>query len=133
MQNKIKAHTQAQCDALLTPIVKIIHPVCILNGHAKGCTYDTQVAHHHVHKSKSLILRYNFDNLINLCHHCHLMLHMNESFWASKIVQIKGLDWFEALEKEKNKIYKPNYNEIYDKLKEKERQSSINQFAGLYS
>jgi hypothetical protein len=117
----VKKKSQAQCDKLLTPIVKMMHPVCLLNGYAEGCTYETQVAHHHVHKSKSLILRYNFDNLIHLCNHCHLMLHFNESYWASKIVQIKGLDWFESLEKEKNKIYKPNYDEIYNTLKEKER------------
>jgi len=117
----MKKKSQAQCDKLLTPIVKMMHPVCLLHGHAEGCNYHTEVAHHHVHKSKSLILRYNFDNLINLCHHCHLMLHFNESFWASKIVQIKGLEWFEKLEKEKNKIIKPNYDEIYNTLKEKER------------
>lgn len=106
----------------------MIHPVCLLNGYAEGCNYNTEVAHHHVHKSKSLILRYNFDNLINLCHHCHLMLHFNESYWASKIVQIKGLKWFEAIEKEKNKIYKPNYDEIYNTLKEKERSESLKLF-----
>lgn len=102
----MKKKSQAQCDKLLTPIVKMMHPVCLLHGHVEGCNYYTEVAHHHVHKSKSLILRYNFDNLINLCHHCHLMLHFNESFWASKIVQIKGLEWFEKLEKEKKQNHK---------------------------
>jgi hypothetical protein len=36
------------------------------------------------------------------------MLHHNESFWASKVVEIKGLDWFKRLEKEKYKMIKTN-------------------------
>ena len=125
VNKKPKQHSQAQCDKLLTPIVKMMHPICLLNGTNPNCTYFTEVAHHHVHKSKSLILRYNFDNLIPLCNHCHLMLHCNESFWASKIVLIKGTQWFENLEREKNKIIKINYNEVYESLKEKERKESL--------
>ena len=53
------------------------------------------------------------------------MLHCNESFWASKIVLIKGTQWFEKLEREKNKIIKINYNEVYETLKEKERKESL--------
>ncbi len=103
---------QAKCDKLLTPIIKSRFPVCLLNGAIgnDNCTYNTQVAHHHVHKSKSSILRYNMDNLIPLCNHCHAMLHHNESYWASKIVEIKGLEWFSQLEKEKNKLIKVDKN-----------------------
>jgi len=126
-----KQKSQAVCDKLLTPIVKMMHPVCLLNGYAENCTYHTEVAHHHIHKSKSLKLRYNFDNLINLCHHCHIMLHHNESYWASKIVKIKGIKWFDKLEKEKDKLcvgkYKIDYNEVYETLKAKERSESLKQ------
>lgn len=112
----MKNKTQKSCDALLTPLIKILHPQCLL------CGQDTQVAHHHIHKSKSLALRYNIDNLINLCNACHLKLHWNESYWASKIVEIKGLDWFQKLDKEKNTIIRyPDYNQIYEELKEKTR------------
>lgn len=82
-----------KCDNLLTPIIKALHPKCLLCGH------DTQVAHHHFHKSQSTRLRYELDNLINLCNSCHLKLHMNESFWASKIIQLKGIEWFNELER----------------------------------
>ena len=102
-----------KADKLLTPIIKQLHPDCIL------CGAPTQVAHHHVHKSKSSILRYNLDNLIPLCTGCHLKLHHNESYWASKIVAIRGLDWFRGLEKEKNKIIKVNdawYQENLERL-----------------
>jgi len=94
-----------KADALLTPIIKAQHPKCLLCPHS-GRSNDTQVAHHHVHKSKSTRLRYEMANLINLCHACHVMLHNNESFWASKIVQIKGVEWFNKLERQKNEIVK---------------------------
>ena len=104
-----------KCDKLLTPIVKQQNPRCLL------CNHETEVAHHHVHKSKSTILRYDLDNLINLCHSCHLALHHNESYYASKIVDLKGLDWFRNLESKKNQIIKADihwYQEQYDRLKE---------------
>ena len=106
---------QKTCDKLLTPIIIKLFPKCLL------CGNPTQVAHHHCHKSKSLILRYDLKNLIPLCHSCHLKLHFNESFWASKIVQIKGLKWFKYIEKKKNKLLvgkdKIDYQKIYNKLK----------------
>jgi hypothetical protein len=114
---KIKKRTQKQCDALLTPLIKLLNPYCML------CGQSTQVAHHHVHKSKSLVLRYNIDNLIPLCNGCHFKLHLNESYWASKIVETRGIEWFQYLDKEKNKIIKPNYNEIYEALKERTKQA----------
>lgn len=89
-----------KCDALLTPIIKKQHPYCLL------CGKETQVAHHHVHKSKSSALRYYIPNLVNLCNHCHIVLHRNESYWASKVVQLRGLEWFEDLEKRKQEVVK---------------------------
>lgn len=106
--------TQKKCDDLLSPIIIKFNPKCLL------CGRKTQVAHHHVHKSKSLILRYNLDNLINLCHGCHFKLHHNESYWASVIVQKKGMKWFKKLDKQKNKLCvgknKINYEKIYKGL-----------------
>ena len=82
-----------KCDNLLTPIVKKLHPTCLL------CGAPTEVAHHHIHKSKSNRLRYELDNLINLCGRCHVRLHANESYWASKIIERKGLAWFQNIDK----------------------------------
>lgn len=102
-----------KCDDLLTPIIKKLHPKCLL------CGRQTEVAHHHVHKSKSSILRYDLENLINLCNSCHFALHQNESYYASKIVAIKGLKWFENLERQKNKLVKTDtsfYQSNYERL-----------------
>lgn len=89
-----------KCDSLLTPIIKFLYPNCLL------CGRQTEVAHHHVHKSKSTRLRYELDNLINLCTSCHCKLHQNESYWASKIVDIKGMDWFKKIDKLGQEIVK---------------------------
>ena len=91
---------QIQCDKLLTPIIKTMYPKCLL------CGAPTEVAHHHVHKSKSTRLRYELDNLINLCHRCHQALHHNESYHASRIIALHGIEWFHRLEKMKNEIIK---------------------------
>ena len=91
---------QKKCDCLLSPIVRKQKPNCLL------CGAPTETAHHHVHKSKSNALRYDLDNLINLCNSCHLALHMNESYHASRIAQRKGLEWFARLERKKNVILK---------------------------
>lgn len=104
---------RAKCDKLLTPIIKKLYPYCLLTG------APTQVAHHHVHKSASNALRYYIPNLIPLTNSAHLALHMNESYWASKVVQIKGLQWFEDLEREKNRTIKCDvhwYIENYNRL-----------------
>lgn len=113
-KSKVKTSTlQKKCDALLSLIVIKLHPKCLL------CGRDTEVAHHHVHKSKSNALRYNFDNLINLCASCHNALHHNESYYASKIVKIKGLVWFNELERIKNQVFiKTNVGYYTAKLEE---------------
>lgn len=89
-----------KADDLLTPIVIKLNPRCML------CGMSSQVAHHHVHKSKSTRLRYELDNLIPLCHSCHLKLHHNESYWASVIVRKKGQSWFDRLDRVGQEIVK---------------------------
>ena len=105
--------TQKKCDKLLSPLIAEFHPRCLL------CGKPTQVAHHFVHKSKSNRLRYDFENLIPLCHSCHCALHNNESLYAARIVKIKGLRWFGKLEKLKQESIKVNrqyYEQIYQQL-----------------
>jgi len=114
MRKETPKSLRKKCDDLLTPLIKKMSPACLL------CGRKTEVAHHHVHKSKSTVLRYTIENLIPLCNHCHLALHWNESYWASKIVQLKGIAWFNKLEREKNKIVKADiifYQTNYGRLK----------------
>ena len=101
---------RTKCDNLLTPLIKAMYPNCLL------CRNETQVAHHHVHKSKSSRLRYELDNLIPLCGHCHVVLHNNESYWASKVVEIKGLSWFQSIDRKKNEYVKTDVHFYIENL-----------------
>ena len=91
---------QGKCDALLTPIIKKMHPNCLL------CGGETQVAHHHMKKSTSASCRYYIPNLINLCTPCHCKLHADEILWTGRVVEIKGLDWLADLEEKKKETAK---------------------------
>lgn len=107
----MKQKSKEQCDKLLTPIIIKLHPRCLL------CGGQTQVAHHHCHKSKSLALRHDLKNLIPLCHSCHLKLHWDESYWGSKVRDIMGKSWFNYIEKQKQVTVRyPDYNAIYERL-----------------
>ena len=101
-------------DKLLSPWIIKKYPKCLL------CGKPSQVAHHHCHKSQSNRPRYEEINLIPLCTGCHCKLHHNESYWASIIVQKKGLEWFEKLEKMKRELVKTDryfYQENYERIK----------------
>lgn len=89
-----------KCDALLTPIIKKMYPYCIFTGQ------ETQVAHHAIKKSTSSALRYYLPNLIPLTHQAHLRLHCDEITWTGRLVALKGMDWWEDLEKERKRAMK---------------------------
>ena len=85
-----------KCDKLLSPIIKLQHPECFLKG-AQSCAFHSQVAHHHIKKSRSSALRYDLENLIPLCNACHMMLHQNESKWVLELIERKGIEWAQSL------------------------------------
>jgi len=105
---------RTKCDKLCTPVIKKLYPYSILSG------APTEVAHHHVHKSKSNALRYYIPNLIPLTNAEHQALHNNESYYASKIVSIRGIEWFQDIERMKRTTVKTDrffYMEHLEKLK----------------
>lgn len=89
------AKMQKACDALLTPIIKLIYPRSILSGQ------PTEVAHHHIKKSTSNSLRYYLPNLIPLTHEEHRILHANETYWNEYIENLKGADWKHNLDRKR--------------------------------
>ncbi len=108
-----KSTVQNKCDALLTPIIKKMYPNCLL------CGSETQVAHHHTHKSKSTRLRYDLANLINLCGSCHVKLHHDESFWGSKVTQLRSQEtpgWFDYIERAKHETVKADVHWYLENL-----------------
>lgn len=97
------------CDALLTPILKITTPRC------EGCGRDTEVAHHWIEKSRSLNLRYDFRNLVALCHSCHAKIHnrfgnsvVGGLNVAMVIIKKRGEEWKETMDSEGRKEVRGN-------------------------
>lgn len=104
-----------KCDKLLTPIIKLMYPTCLFTGE------PTEVAHHHFKKSTSSACRYYIPNLIPLTHKAHMRLHSDEILWAGRVVQNKGLEWLEDLERQKKVEVKTDvhwYMENYKRLRE---------------
>lgn len=108
-----------KCDKLLTPIIKHQYPYCYLQI-SDNCARETQVAHHHIKKSQSTAVRYHLQNLIPLCHSCHMKLHSQETTWASYLVEKKGLLWWKRVYAESTKSVKADvhfYIENYERLR----------------
>jgi HNH endonuclease. len=91
---KSTATLRNKCDALLTPIIKKMRPRC------EACGHDTEVAHHWIEKSRSSYLRYDFRNLVALCHSCHTKIHnrfgnsvMGSLDVADIIIGKRGVGW----------------------------------------
>lgn len=104
-----------KCDALLTPIIKKMYPYCIFTGE------ETQVAHHAIKKSTSSALRYYLPNLIPLTHKAHMRLHADEILWTGKLIELKGLEWWQDLMAKKEVYTKcdvHHYIAEYARLKE---------------
>lgn len=104
-----------KCDALLTPIIKKMYPHCIFTGQ------ETQVAHHAIKKSTSSALRYYLPNLIPLTHQAHLRLHSDEILWTGRLIEKKGLEWWQDLMEKKEVFTKcdvHHYIAEYARLKE---------------
>ena len=118
MSKNIKTLRNA-CDKTLTPILRAIYPRCLL------CGERTEVAHHFVHKSKSTRLRYEFSNLIPLCHKCHIRLHHNESYEAGRIILIKGIAWLKKINKMKQEFVKADWVWYQKQLKRLQKKLSI--------
>lgn len=109
----MRKKSQKCCDDLCTPIAKKLSEKCIL------CNAPTEVGHHYVHKSKSLALRYDPENIIPLCCKCHYKLHYNESFYGGLIRQMRGEKWFKYLEAKKQITTKYiNYDNIHKQIME---------------
>lgn len=90
---------QGKCDALMTPIAKLMNPKC-----EAECGSRTQVGHHWIEKSRSAGLRYDTDNIVSLCNFCHGKIHNNfrnnvvQSIdIALTIINKRGIKWYNKL------------------------------------
>jgi len=108
-----------KCDALLTPIIKLITPYC------EGCGHPTEVAHHWIEKSRSANLRYDFRNLVALCHSCHAKIHnrfgnsvVGGLDVAETVIKKRGRKWKTDMDRDGRKVIKFNVPYLQGKLQE---------------
>lgn len=81
-------------DKLLQSKLTSENPNCIVCGGQTSCM------HHVVFKSQSNALRYNILNLVPICSKCHTRLHFSgDPAILGTIIKVKGLDWFDELQK----------------------------------
>jgi len=108
---------QEACDKLMTPIAKKLHPYCEL------CGAETQVGHHFFFKSQSNRLRHEEKNIISLCNRCHGSVHgFQTNMHTARIISIRGIEWYEALAKQKQEYIKAD---VHHYLKEYERLETL--------
>ena len=80
------------------------------------CGKKYQVCHHHIEKSKSNAGRFNFDNLIFLCHKCHSRIIFGDHNvvaiysircgreWLATMERLKKIKWQSYTRKELERI-----------------------------
>lgn len=92
-----------KCDKALQEKVARENKKCLL------CGMPEQVGHHFFPKSVSSALRYDMKNIIPLCSGCHLRLHQSgDPTYETRIIEIKGEEWYEELQKQKRDYVKVN-------------------------
>lgn len=124
--NKPKAHDaswwQKKCDNKMQDIGRKLHANCMV------CGGPNQVGHHYHTKSSSSYLRYDWRNLIPLCHACHFKHHIKCDPAVHNTVNAKkGQDWIDSLEADRRKGIKAGvayYQQIYSDLESYETQNN---------
>ncbi len=99
---KPKAHDsgwwQNKADSLMQDIGRKLTDKC------EVCGKDNQVGHHFITKQASSYLRYDWKNLIPLCHACHFNHHIkSDPHVSATIIRKRGQDWYNYLEKNRRK------------------------------
>lgn len=111
-----KTRLKKKMDKMVQRICVSNNPICFV------CGKPTKECHHYIPKSQSLNLRYDFRNLIPLCKSCHFRHHKGDPQVHKVILEKKGFEWHEALQRDRRKIFKNtlgNLKEVKERLEEK--------------
>ena len=69
--------------------------------------------HHFFYKSQYGHLRYDLNNGISLCQRCHFRLHHSDpKLMTDKIIEKRGLKWYNKLKNKAQNRPKPSYQNI---------------------
>jgi hypothetical protein len=81
-----------QADRLWYQILMLRHQYC------EVCSLPAQQIHHFFFKGSCGHLRYDLDNGIGMCMHCHSLLHFKDAkLIESLIIEKRGEDWYHML------------------------------------
>ena len=97
LRKKAKAKSQgwwqSTADDLMQDINRLLFDKCMV------CGGKNEVGHHFITKSLSSFLRYDFRNLIPLCHSCHFKHHIkSDPQISATIIAKNGPEWFNWIE-----------------------------------
>jgi len=110
-----KRKQQNKCDRIIQEIGRETYKNCYVCGGVYSCL------HHFIPKSRSNKLRYDWENLIPICSHCHSLHHQyKDSTIHAKIQLKKGEEWAKSLIKKQQEIVQTTlgyYKKIYENLK----------------
>lgn len=117
LRKKAKAHSQgwwqSKCDDVMQDVHKTMFERCLV------CGGMNEVGHHFITKSLSSFLRYEFKNLIPLCHSCHFKHHIkSDPNISATIIEKRGQDWYRWIEENRRKEIKTGI--FYFKAKHEE-------------
>lgn len=87
-----------KADALIQEVTRLEFPNC------EVCAKPTQAGHHFFTKAASAELRYDRDNLVAVCNGCHLKHHKGHPEIHAKVMQERGVEWYEGLLSRKSTI-----------------------------
>lgn len=105
-----------KCDRALQELGRQTYDKCLICGSEYSCL------HHFFPKSRSSVLRYNWENCIPICQGDHLAHHTGDPRIHIEVIKIKGQEWFDKLEwKHNNETVKPSKGYYKDILKKLDR------------
>ena len=78
-----------------------------------ACGHPAQVLHHYIQKSQSMNLRWDDDNLVPLCNHCHCLHHQSgDPKVNQEILRKKGHEWADLLEERRRILFKATLSNL---------------------
>ena len=105
------AKLKKACDIAWSKFIHARDKVC------QKCGGSTWLTAHHLIGRANLVLRWDEDNGMLLCMHCHIQqAHRNPLFFAEWLTEFKGAEWVEKLKARSQQLVKWSIQDLEDKI-----------------
>lgn len=83
------------------------------------CGKQANQVHHWIKRSQSLATRWDLENGVPVCQRCHYILEHSPDVkkrrsFEEKIIDSRGQEWWDRLEKKRHEIFKKNLGNLKD-------------------